>query len=105
MENSKFAKGLFFKRNPNAPDFVVGNLSIKAKEFVDWMRENVKPDGWVNLQVKQSKEGKYYAEIDTWEPSGDRQKAPEAPLSPQPTKPAQTEFDGFMESVDDDLPF
>ena len=63
-----FADGMIFKRNEKAPDFVICNLSIKGAEVVEFMRKHQK-DGWINLQVKRSKGGKLYAELDTFVPS------------------------------------
>ena len=62
-----FADGFSFKRQDNAPDFVVGRLSIKvedAKKFFDTYHKN----GWVNLNVKTARSGNYYLELDTFEP-------------------------------------
>ncbi len=58
-----------------APSFVVGALSFKTEEFIESLRKNDK-NGWVNLNLKRSKEGKLYAEVDTWEPSSARSAAP-----------------------------
>lgn len=63
-----FVDGLIVKRNPNAPDFVICSLSLKCEELVAFMRKHHK-EKWVNVQVKQSKGGKYYAELDTWKPT------------------------------------
>jgi len=60
-----FAKGFSFKRNDNAPEFVVGKLSIKADEAIQFIKEN-SSNGWVNLDIKKSKEGKFYIELDTF---------------------------------------
>ena len=62
-----FADGFIFKRNENAPEFVVGSQSIKVDEAIAFLQLNQK-DGWVNLDIKQSKGGKYYCELDTWKP-------------------------------------
>ena len=67
-DDKVFVDGMIVKRSPNAPDFVICNLSLKGKELVEFMRQHQK-DGWVNIQVKQSKGGKYYAELDTWQPT------------------------------------
>ena len=68
MQDEKiFAEGFIFKRQENAPDFVIGGVSIKVEEAINFLREMNK-DGWVNLNVKQSKAGKYYMELDTWTP-------------------------------------
>lgn len=61
-----FANGFSFKRNANAPEFVVGKQSIKVDEAVAFLQQNQK-NGWVNLDVKQAKNGNYYMELDTWE--------------------------------------
>ena len=60
-----FAKGFSFKRNDNAPDFVIGKLSLKADEAIQFIKDN-SSNGWVNLDVKKSKDGKYYIELDTF---------------------------------------
>ncbi len=63
-----FADGFSFKRREGAPDFVIGRQSIKVDEAIAFLKANVK-NGWVNLDVKQSKSGSYYCELDTWEAS------------------------------------
>ena len=69
MEEKKYAKGMFVKRNEKAPDFVVCNISIKADEFDKFVKENTNENGYVNLQVLRSKDkGTLYAVLDTFEP-------------------------------------
>lgn len=65
-EEKIFADGFSFKRNDNAPDFVVGKQSIKVDEAIAFLKANAK-NGWVNLDIKQAKGGNYYCELDTWE--------------------------------------
>ena len=70
MSNQKervFAEGFMFKRNENAPEWVVGSQSIKVDEAIAFLQLHQK-NGWVNLDLKKSKGGKYYYELDTWEP-------------------------------------
>ncbi len=62
-----FADGLISKRNENAPDFVIINQSYKVEEFIAFLKKNAK-NGWVNTQTKVAKSGKYYTELDTFEP-------------------------------------
>ena len=81
-----FADGFIFKRQENAPEFVVGSMSIKVDEAMAFLAQN-ESKGWVNLNVKKSKGGKYYMELDTWKPN--------------PTK----KDDVFEESDDEDVPF
>jgi hypothetical protein len=67
MDNNKtFAEGINFKRNDNAPDFVVGKLTIKADAAIQFI-EKFSKDNWMNLDIKKAKSGKYYIELDTYQ--------------------------------------
>jgi hypothetical protein len=68
-EEKIFANGFSFKRRENAPDFVIGNQSIKVDDAISFLNKHQK-NGWVNLDIKQAKNGNYYLELDTWEPKG-----------------------------------
>ena len=67
-----FADGFSFKRRAGAPDFVVGNISVKVDDAVAFLQKNVK-GGWVNLDILTAKSGKQYIELNQWEPNGDTQ--------------------------------
>ena len=69
QEEKIFADGFSFKRNENAPDFVVGRLSLKVDEAIKFIRDNEKK-GWVNLNIKTARSGNHYVELDTYEPKG-----------------------------------
>ena len=70
MEEKKYAKGLFAKRNEKAPEFVVCSLSFKTDDFIQFLRENTNDKGYVNMQVLKSKDkGTMYAVLDTFEPN------------------------------------
>jgi len=63
-----FPDGLVFKKKrENSPDFVKGHLSVKIGAFVMFMKEHGKGKEWMNFDLKQSKEGKLYLQLDTWE--------------------------------------
>lgn len=69
MSNEKvFANGFSFKRRESAPDFVIGNISVKVDEAIEFLNQNKKADGWVNLNILKSQSGKPYIELDTWSP-------------------------------------
>ena len=97
-----FADGFSFKRQEKAPDFVIGRLSIKIDDAVAFMRANDK-QGWVNLDVKKSQNGKYYLELDTYVPKQgtetkqESSKPTASKLAPVPNPAPQQEVD--------DLPF
>ena len=63
-EEKVFADGFSFKRQENAPDFVVGRLSVKCDEAVAFMKSHQK-NGWLNLNIKYAQSGKPYVELDT----------------------------------------
>ena len=69
MNEPIFANGFRFQRKEKAPDFVIGRLSMKADEAKQFIDDYAK-SGWVNCDIKQSKSGNYYIELDTWEPTG-----------------------------------
>lgn len=100
-QNKTFAKGINFKRSDNAPEFVVGKLAIKTDEAVAFLNETSK-NGWVNLDIKQAKSGKYYIELDTYVKSSI---ADRKDLGSGSYKSAE-EFDNFIGSANDNkLPF
>jgi len=67
MSDKIFTEGMLVKRHKRAPDFLICSLSFKIDEFVSFLRNNEK-NGWVNVDIKESKGGKLYGELDTWEP-------------------------------------
>lgn len=72
MSDNNFVGGIIFKLPADtAPDFVKGKLSINLKSFGEWIRKNGHT-GWINLDLKVSKEGKPYAILDTWKPDKDK---------------------------------
>jgi hypothetical protein len=68
MENQEriFADGFIIKRRDNAPEFVIGNLSIKVDEAIAFLKKYEKK-GWVNLNLKKGRSGNPYVELDTFE--------------------------------------
>ena len=70
QEEKIFADGFSFKRSENAPDFVIGRLSMKVEDAVAFIKEHEKR-GWINLNIKQARSGNYYVELDTYEPKTD----------------------------------
>jgi hypothetical protein len=86
-----FADGFSFKRREGAPDFVIGKQSIKVDDAIVFLKTNAK-NGWVNIDIKQSKAGGYYCELDTWAPKPEDGGKPQQKLQ-------------VAVSEDDDLPF
>jgi len=67
-----FVNGFIVKRNDNAPDFVLANLSVKLEDFVEFAKAN-HSDGWLNISFKRGQSGKCYAELDTWKPTAKKE--------------------------------
>lgn len=119
MADKVFVNGMVFKEpHQNAPDFVKGTLSIKAAEFVQWMRENIeKGEEWLNIDLKVSKNGKAYAELSTWKPNQTQPKYPQGRQEPprqsggrntgygQEINDQQWEQSNKQKSFEDDIPF
>ena len=62
----KWPQGIIFKKpNEKAPEWVKGHLSFKVDEAVPWLQAN-ENNGWVNLDIKKSKEGKLYIQLNEW---------------------------------------
>jgi hypothetical protein len=92
MADIEFVNGLIVKApHENAPDFVKAQISIKVADLGVWLREKHKAgEEWVNVDVKASKGGKWYAAVSTFKP---KEKA-----APQEQKRP-------MDDMTDDIPF
>jgi len=94
MSDVKFIDGMFV--NPpheKSPDFVKAGISIRREQFIEWLNKQTPNEkGYIRIQVKESREGKFYAALDDWKPTGRGDNA-------QASAPAKAEF------VDDMIPF
>lgn len=87
----EFVNGLIVKApHEKAPDFVKCAISIKVNDLREWLSQQ--QGEWVNIDVKESKGGRWYAAVNTYKPKEGKQEAG--------TKPAN-DFTG----LDDDIPF
>tara|TARA_R110000823_G_scaffold192032_1_gene323720 strand:- start:496 stop:777 length:282 start_codon:yes stop_codon:yes gene_type:complete len=85
-QDKVFADGFIFKRRQEAPEFVIGNISVKVEEAVAFLNANQK-NGWVNLNVLNSQAGKPYIELDTFVPKKQGDQAPKEENNPTPSAP------------------
>ena len=61
----QFVNGLrVYKPRAGAPDFIKHNLVINREELIEWLK--AQPDIEIRVDVKESREGKTYAEVNTW---------------------------------------
>lgn len=66
----RYPSGIYFN-NPyyNAPDFVIGKISIKSNEFLEWFNSEAPNEkGYVYLDVLKSKDGKPYCAVNDFVP-------------------------------------
>ena len=86
----EFVNGLIVKApNSNAPDFVKAAISIKVADLTEWLSD--RDEEWINVDVKESRGGKWYAAVSTFKPKQQQEHKPGANV------PAS--------EYDDDIPF
>jgi len=74
MSEVEFVNGLIFKTpRDNAPDFVKGSLSIRREELITFLTG--KTDEWINIDLKVSKAGKPYAQVNDFKPQSRQDEA------------------------------
>ncbi|MGV8130553.1 MAG: hypothetical protein ACP5N7_00455 [Candidatus Pacearchaeota archaeon] len=67
-DQKEFPSGIrFTDPHPKAPSFIMGKVSFKVDEFIQYLQEKA-DNGWVNLILKESQKGTKYFELDTWKP-------------------------------------
>lgn len=99
MRDAKFLNGIIVKApRDGAPDFVKGSISIKRQELIESLSQET--GDWINLDIKVSREGKWYAQVNTWKPESRSQSGNERSHSGG-GNPAQEGGDEFK----DDIPF
>ena len=84
MSDKKYEKPIFidglraFKPNDKAPEFILANLQFDKIKLIEWL--SVQEKDKINVDVKRSKEGKYYCAVNTFVPTTegliDNQKIP-----------------------------
>ena len=94
MSDIQFVDGLIVKApNEKAPDFVKAAISIKRSELISWLSQRT--EDWINLDVKESKAGKWYAAVNTFVPNKQDNTAQQI-KEPEPT---------IDPDFDDSIPF
>lgn len=64
----------WFDKKDNQPKFVLGAIVLTPEDLTAWANANADKTSEYNgkaqikFQVKKSKDGKVYAELDTWKP-------------------------------------
>lgn len=68
-----YPKGIYFdKPRDNAPDFVIGRISIKKEALLEWLNETpANEKGYINLEVLNGRENKPYIRINDYKSKKD----------------------------------
>lgn len=67
MADVKFVDGMRVSRRESAPEWVVARLGLQREKLIAWLQQQ---DGeWVNVDIKRSQKGSYYAAVDDYKKS------------------------------------
>ncbi len=99
----KFVDGLIVKEpRQGAPEFIKMTISIKREDLIKWLSGETKE--WLNLDVKKSKKGSLYAQVNEWEPQSQQ-----GATQGQPQAPKEQEIPVIQQEAEevniDDVPF
>jgi hypothetical protein len=64
-----FAEGLYFsKPNPNGPKSIKARIGINVATFGPIAKKYEKKNGFIDIDIRWSEKGKFYATVNTFEP-------------------------------------
>ena len=72
-DDIEFVNGLIVKApHANAPDFVKAAISIKVADLTEWLSD--RDEEWINVDVKESRGGRWYASVSNFKPKDKSEK-------------------------------
>ncbi len=105
--NTEFVDGMIARApREGSPDYIMARISIKREALIAWL--SARNDEWINVDIKESQGGKWYAAVDSWKPDRPRSGSGRSERSAPPRQqraapaPAPRPADDFS---DDDIPF
>ena len=104
---NKFIPGLrVFPKHQNAPDFVMCDVSLEREVLINWLSQQ--QEKYIKVQMKVSRDGKPYAELNTYKPQQGYQAPPVQNVAPQATP--QLAVNDFSQNINEmnnqeDIPF
>lgn len=64
---STLPQGFFLKPpHEKAPDWVKGQIGIKVEDAIEYLKQHENERGYVNLDLKESKQGKLYLDLNVY---------------------------------------
>lgn len=82
-----------------APKWIKFNISCKVAELTKFLTTNQNEQGWLNIDVKESKTGNIYAELNSWQKGAVKPKSSDYEAST-----AETETPN-VDVTEEELPF
>ncbi len=67
------------------PKWVLAKLGFNVKKFTEWLKKQENKRGWVNIDIKKSKKGNLYADLNNYKKDDD--------------------LDEIAEEMNEDIPF
>jgi len=93
-EESTLPEGFFLKPpHDNAPAWIKGEIGIKIDTAIEYLKKVQNDKGYVNLTLKESKAGKLYLDLNTFQPKPPEERTV-APVAPEPA-PVDDSSDPF----------
>lgn len=75
MSDIIFVNGLSARKpHENAPNFVIADISANVVSLHEWLNANqglANEKGFINLQLKESKAGKFYIAVNDYKPKNE----------------------------------
>tara|TARA_R110000782_G_C14469044_1_gene374435 strand:+ start:10 stop:333 length:324 start_codon:yes stop_codon:yes gene_type:complete len=102
-DNKKeFALGLFFHETEltkdiqtNEKQFIFFKVGIKKKELIAYLESKLSEDDWINIDIKRSRENKFYGEVNTYKPK----------TEDKPESNSDSNSDSNAYALKDEIPF
>lgn len=67
MAEKQFVDGLRVKeKNENIPEWIKMRLLVNRLQLIEWLQSQ--SEKWIEIDIKESKAGKLYCEVNTWKP-------------------------------------
>ena len=102
QQDKKFVEGIRVQNpHPKAPQFVKMEFGVNVNDHINWLKEHANDRGWVNYTLKKSSKGKFYLELNTFEPKKKETTQDEVTTNDLPTIDANAEAQLASESERD----
>jgi len=89
-EESTLPEGFYLKPpHDNAPAWIKGQIGIKVDTAIEYLQKMKNDKGYVNLDLKESKGGKLYLDLNNFIPKPPEERTATGPVAPEPEAPEE----------------